>query len=79
MKLHYGIDELGEIDILAFLPIILPLATIGIILGLTALIDLYRNRERREHVLMWTLIIILANTIGSILYFVIGRKERDGN
>jgi heme/copper-type cytochrome/quinol oxidase subunit 4 len=79
LKLHYGIDELGEIDILAFLPIILPLATIGIILGLTALIDLYRNRERREHVLMWTLIIILANTIGSILYFVIGRKERDGN
>ncbi|MCF3942300.1 PLD nuclease N-terminal domain-containing protein [Oceanobacillus alkalisoli] len=78
MKLHYGLDDLSEFDIVAFLPIILPIVAIGLILVLTALIDLYRHRERRENVLMWALIIIFANTIGSILYFVIGRKESGG-
>ena len=78
MKLHYGIDELKDIDIMAFLPIILPMVAIGLILVLTALIDLYRNRETREDVLKWALIIIFANTVGSILYFVIGRKDRGG-
>lgn len=78
MKLHYGIDELKDFDIMAFLPIILPMVAIGLILVLTALIDLYRHRETRENVLIWALIIIFANTIGSILYFVIGRKESGG-
>ncbi|HLR79808.1 MAG TPA: PLD nuclease N-terminal domain-containing protein [Bacillota bacterium] len=78
MKLHYGVDELSEFDFAAFLPVILPMAAIGLILVVTALIDLYRHRERRENVLIWALIIIFANTIGSILYFVIGRKDSGG-
>jgi predicted cobalt transporter CbtA len=50
---------------------------IGFILILTALIDLYRHRKTRKNVLIWTLIILFANTIGPILYFVIGRKDSD--
>ncbi|MDM5154295.1 PLD nuclease N-terminal domain-containing protein [Bacillus sp. DX1.1] len=74
MKTHY---DLKEIDIMSFLPIILPVLAIGIILILIALIDLYRNRETRKNVLMWSLIIIFINTIGPILYFVMGRKDSE--
>ncbi|MFJ8071638.1 PLDc N-terminal domain-containing protein [Peribacillus sp. NPDC096447] len=77
MKLHYGWDELKDIDFMPILPIILPVIAIGMILILIALIDLYRNRKTRKNVLLWTLIIIFANTVGPILYFVIGRKDSD--
>ncbi|WP_332629876.1 PLD nuclease N-terminal domain-containing protein [Halalkalibacter flavus] len=77
MKLHYGIDTLKNIDIMSFLPFILPVLVIGLILVLIALIDLYRNRTRRNNVLLWTLIILFVNILGPILYLVIGRKESD--
>ncbi|MFC0562208.1 PLD nuclease N-terminal domain-containing protein [Halalkalibacter alkalisediminis] len=77
MKLHYGIDTLKNIDIMSFLPFILPVLVIGWILILIALIDLYRNRKRRNNVLLWTLIILFVNTLGPILYLVIGRKESE--
>jgi len=77
MKLHYGWNELKDIDFMSILPIILPVIAIGMILVLIALIDLYRNRKTRKNVLLWTLIIIFANTIGPILYFVIGRKDSE--
>ncbi|MED3787038.1 PLD nuclease N-terminal domain-containing protein [Peribacillus frigoritolerans] len=77
MELHYGWNELKDIDFMSILPIILPVIAIGLILVLIALIDLYRNRKTRKNVLLWTLIIIFANTIGPILYFVIGRKDSE--
>lgn len=76
MKLHYGIDELKDFDFLAFLPILLPIVGIGLILVLIALIDLYRHRRTRENVLIWAVIIIIGNTVGALLYFIIGRKDR---
>lgn len=76
MKLHYGIDELKDFDFLVLLPILLPIVCIGLILVLIALIDLYRHRMTRENVLMWTVIIIIGNTVGALLYFIIGRKDR---
>lgn len=77
MELHYGWNELKDIDFMSILPVILPVIVIGLILVLIALIDLYRNRKTRKNVLLWTLIIIFANTIGPILYFVIGRKHSE--
>ncbi|WP_285768781.1 PLD nuclease N-terminal domain-containing protein [Peribacillus sp. SI8-4] len=77
MELHYGWNELKDMDFMSILPIILPVIAIGMILVLIALIDLYRNRKSRKNVLLWTLIIIFANTIGPILYFVIGRKDSE--
>ncbi len=74
MNLHYGLNDLKDIDFISFLPIVLPIFAIGLILISTALIDLYRNRENRQNVFIWTLIIIFANLIGPILYFVLGRK-----
>ncbi|MFB7642525.1 PLD nuclease N-terminal domain-containing protein [Peribacillus butanolivorans] len=77
MQLHYGWDEFNNIDFMSILPIILPVIAIGFILVLIALIDLYRHRKTRKNILLWTLIIIFVNTLGPILYFVIGRKDSD--
>lgn len=75
MKLHYGINDFKDMDIMAILPLILPVIAIGMLLVLIALIDLYKHRKTRENVLIWTMIILFANTLGPILYFVIGRKD----
>lgn len=77
MQIHYGFDELKNIDFMAYIPIILPFIAVGFLLVLIALIDLYRHRKTRKNVLVWTLIILLVNTIGPILYFVIGREESE--
>jgi len=77
MKLHYGFDEISQLDWASILPILLPFLLVGSILILIALIDLYRHRNRRENVLMWTIIIVFFNTIGPVLYFMIGRKDVD--
>ncbi|MFJ7682898.1 PLD nuclease N-terminal domain-containing protein [Peribacillus butanolivorans] len=77
MQLHYGWGEFKNVDFMSFLPIILPVIAIGFILVLIALIDLYRHRKTRKNILLWTLIIIFVNTLGPILYFVIGRKDSD--
>lgn len=77
MQLHYGLNDLKGIDLMAFLPIILPVIIVGMFLVLIALIDLYRHRKTRNNVLIWTLIILFANTLGPILYFVIGRKDSE--
>lgn len=73
--MHYGLDDLKDFDILAFLPILLPFLLVGLLLVLIALIDLYRHRNVRKNILMWTIIIIFINLLGPVLYFVLGRKE----
>ena len=77
MKLHYGFDDLINIDFMAFLPIIMPVIVVSTILILIALIDLYRHRKTRKNVLPWVLIILFANTLGPILYFTLGRKDTE--
>lgn len=75
MKLHYGFDDISKIEWSSILPIIIPFLLVGLLLILVALVDLYRHRTTRENVLMWTIIIVFFNTLGPILYFVIGRKD----
>lgn len=77
MQLHYGLNDLKDIDIMAFLPIILPVIAVGALLVLIAFIDLYRHRKIRKNVLVWTFIILFVNILGPILYFVIGRKDSE--
>ncbi len=77
MNLHYGFDDLKDFDFMAYLPIIMPVIVVSALLILIALIDLYRHRKMRENVVFWAVIIIFANTIGSILYFVLGRKDSE--
>ncbi|GAB6619118.1 MULTISPECIES: PLD nuclease N-terminal domain-containing protein [Bacillus] len=77
MKIHYGWNDLKDIDIMTFLPIILPVIAVGVLLVSIALIDLYRHRNTRKNVLVWALIILFVNILGPILYFVIGRKDSE--
>ena len=77
MKLHYGFDDLKDFNFMAYLPIILPVIVVSGVLILIALIDLYRHRKMRENVVLWAIIILFANTIGSILYFLLGRKDSE--
>ncbi|MFP9130853.1 PLD nuclease N-terminal domain-containing protein [Niallia sp. BSM11] len=75
MNLHYGLNDIKDFDFFSILPIVLPFVFINFILIAIALIDLYRNRVNRQHLLIWTLLIIFINLFGPILYFVLSRKE----
>lgn len=77
MKLHYGFDDLKDFDFMAYLPILLPAIVVSALLILIALFDLYRHRKTRENAVLWTFVVIFANIFGSILYFVMGRKDRE--
>jgi predicted cobalt transporter CbtA len=77
MQMHYGWNEIKDIDFMSVLPVIAPVLAVGMILILIALLDLYKNRKTRKNVLLWSLIIIFVNMVGPILYFVMGRKDRE--
>ncbi|MFJ7755246.1 PLD nuclease N-terminal domain-containing protein [Peribacillus muralis] len=76
MQVHYGIEDIGSMDVMAYLPLILPFIAVAFLLVLIALIDLYRHRKSRDNLLIWTVVILFVSTIGPILYLVIGRKDR---
>jgi len=48
----------------------------GIILPIIALIDILRNNFKGNDKIVWVLVVIFFNFFGSILYFIIGRKQR---
>ena len=50
---------------------------LGIILPLIALIDILRNDFKGNNdKIVWVLVVIFLNILGSILYFAMGRKQR---
>lgn len=55
--------------------IIAPFLIIQFILMIVALIDWVKIKNTRGPKIMWLFIIFLANIIGPILYFTIGRKD----
>ena len=55
--------------------LIAPLIVLQFILIIFALVSCIRQEETNGPKWMWILIILFINTIGPILYFVIGRKQ----
>jgi hypothetical protein len=55
--------------------IILPLLLIELILMVIALVDLAKSEKTNGPKLMWVLIIVLGNLLGSIAYFIFGRRN----
>jgi lipopolysaccharide export LptBFGC system permease protein LptF len=55
--------------------LILPLLVLQFILMIVALIDVIRNKRTNGPYIMWIIIIIFGSLLGSIIYFVIGRKN----
>lgn len=58
------------------LPVILPLAALQLILMIIALVHLIKHpKVRRGNFVLWLIIIICVNTIGPILYFLLGKGD----
>ncbi|KGR89011.1 PLD nuclease N-terminal domain-containing protein [Lysinibacillus sp. FSL K6-0057] len=55
--------------------VIAPLIIVQIILMIVALIDLRKIHATNGPKILWVFIIIFANLLGSIAYFIVGRKQ----
>lgn len=65
-----------QLDIMEYLPIIIPLVLLQLVLMVTALLHLIKNdRLEQNNKIIWALVIIFVNLIGPILYLIFGRKE----
>jgi hypothetical protein len=57
------------------LNVILPIFVIQVILMVIALIDLAKSEKTNGPKLMWVVIIVFASLLGSVAYFVFGRRN----
>ena len=65
-----------QLNIMEYLPIIIPLVLLQLILMVTALLHLIKNdRLEQNNKIIWALVIIFVNLIGPIIYLIFGRKE----
>ena len=55
--------------------VIAPIFVIQLILLIIALIDLSKIKEANGPKWVWAIVIIVANIVGPIVYFVFGRKQ----
>lgn len=55
--------------------LIAPLIVIELILKVIALIDWSKNKETNGPRWMWLLIILFINFLGSVFYFIFGRRQ----
>jgi hypothetical protein len=55
--------------------LILPILVLQLILMVVALVDVIRHQRTNGPFIMWIFIILLGNIIGTILYFIFGRRQ----
>ncbi|ACA38276.1 PLDc N-terminal domain-containing protein [Lysinibacillus sp. fkY74-1] len=55
--------------------VIAPLIVVQLILMIVALIDLRKTHATNGPKILWVFIILFTNIIGSIAYFIVGRKQ----
>ncbi|WP_224485420.1 PLD nuclease N-terminal domain-containing protein [Robertkochia aurantiaca] len=55
--------------------LIIILTIVSIILPIIALIDIIRKPFDSKDKLIWVLIVLFANFFGSLLYFIMGRRQ----
>ena len=56
--------------------LILIVLCLGIILPLIAFIDIVRSEFKSNDKLIWVLIVVFFNVLGSILYLTIGKNQK---
>lgn len=61
---------------LGIFEVIIILFLIGFIPFIFAFIDILKNEFTGSNKLIWLLAVLFAPVIGSILYFIIGRRQR---
>jgi len=59
--------------------IIILLAFSGIILTILALIDILKSEFKGNNKIVWVLVVLFFNLFGAILYFTIGRNQKQTN
>jgi hypothetical protein len=57
------------------IPLLIPLLIIQLVLMTVALLDLSKREKTRGPKWVWVLVVIFVNTIGPIVYFVLGRED----
>lgn len=67
-------SALSQIDWERLLPLLLIHLSINLILLSCACIDWFRRKDQIATPTTWLLIILLVQPIGSILYFILGRR-----
>lgn len=72
--MNTDISVLFDLDWGAILPLIIPILVLHLILLAVALFDLYRRRDIVNYPIIWMIVILLLNTLGPILYLIIGRR-----
>lgn len=65
----------NSIDLSQMLSIVLPLIIIQLILMVIALVLCVRAEQTRGPKWMWILIIVFGNMLGSIAFFIFGRRN----
>ncbi|MDR2036134.1 MAG: PLDc N-terminal domain-containing protein [Coriobacteriales bacterium] len=61
---------------LSMLPFLIPLIIIQLGLMIAALISIFRHKTYKNgNRVLWVVVVILINTIGPILYFILGRGD----
>ena len=61
---------------LSYLPYIIPIVLLQLILMIVALLDLFRREKTRFlPKWAWTIVIVLGELIGPIVYLIFGREE----
>ena len=58
---------------------IIVLAFLGIITTIFALIDILKSKFNGNDKTVWVLVVLFFNLFGAILYFTIGKKQKQTN
>ena len=67
-------------EILAYLPVIIPLAVVQLGLMAAALVHALRHPNYKTgNMVVWVIVILMVSVIGPVLYFAIGRGEGEGD
>lgn len=64
------IDTLRE-----YAPLLIPIILIQLALVIAALWDLIRREKTRGSKWLWVIVILFLNTLGPIIYFLVGRDD----
>lgn len=65
-----GIIGLAELVVILFVGLFL------LLLPLIAIVDIIRSKFEGNMQLIWVIIVVFFNVIGTILYFIIGRNQK---
>ncbi|WP_440896632.1 PLDc N-terminal domain-containing protein [Amphibacillus sp. Q70] len=72
--MNTDMSTLYQIDWGTILPLVIPILILHLLLLAVALFDLYHRRDLVNRPIIWLIIILLLNTVGPLIYLIIGRR-----